>query len=423
MLALAAAAAADPPATYVVKAGDTLIDIDRRYLVPAPWQSAAWRAVQKLNRVRDPYHMRVGLTLKVPRELLRFEPIGARIVAFRGPVMINGAPAVVNASIHEGMAITTGINGSITVECTDGSRFSLPSQSAVNVGRLRRVLINGDLDRRFMLQQGRSEWHAPHAPTPNSKFMVTTPVSVSAVRGTGFRVAYVGEGNNRAASTGVVDGVVGVSDSAQSRTESVMKGSGIPVGAAGVGSLVPLLAAPALDHPGAVQSKPELAFRTASAVSGASGYVFELGTDAGLIDRFAETRTVDSEAQFKGLPDGRYYVRMTAADQNGIDGLARTYSFERLSFSGEASQVDLGAYRFRWTGGGGEHSSYRFSLATDQAMTNPMIDRDGLALSQITITDLKPGTYWWRVTVTRFEDGRAVTAVNDPQSLTIAPRG
>ena len=49
-----------------------------------------------------------------------------------------------------------------------------------------------------------------------------------------------------------------------------------------------------------------------------------------------------------------------------------------------------------------------------------MIDRAGLADTNLTVSDLKPGTYWWRVTLTKFSGGRAIVATGDLQSFTIA---
>lgn len=408
--ALPVAPPPQPPVLYRVKRGDTLIALSARWFVRAD----SWTTVQRLNRIADPVRLPVGKSLSIPRDLLKSEPVGAKVVAFRGAVALGGKPPVIGAPVREGMAIATGDGGSITVECADGSRFSLPSQTQVGVARLRRVLLTGDLDRVFATSQGRGEWQVSPAPTPGSRFMVTTPVSVSAVRGTGFRVGYDG-----AAAVGVVEGNVGVSGSDAAEATSLPKGKGVAVTTTGVGKTVDLLRAPEIQRAGATQSGPQLRFRL-EPVPGAQTYVVEIGSDAGLIDRVAEIRGSDDEAAFDSLPDGSYFVRAAATDPNGIDGFAKTWAFERLALGAKPPEAFGRGMRFRWSGGEDGAREYRFSLYGDAAATTALIDRAGLTETDFTVTALKPGTYWWRVVLTKFRDGKAVVATGDLQSFTIA---
>ncbi|UVO54608.1 FecR domain-containing protein [Sphingomonas sp. SUN039] len=414
LLALAGAVPIAPPvqapAQYTVKAGDNLITLAGRWFV----RSDSWPTVQRLNRITDPYRMPIGKVLTIPRELLKSEPVGAKVVAFRGAVTLAGKAPTLNAPVREGMAIATGDGGSITVECADGSRFSLPSQTQVGIARLRRILLTGDLDRVFATSQGRGEWRVSPAPTPNSRFMVTTPVSVSAVRGTGFRVGY-----DSSAVVGVVEGTVGVSSEDVSRATPLPKGKGVAVTTAGVGAPVDLLPAPEIVRPGAVQAAAQVRFRV-DPVPGARSYVFEIGSDAGMIELLAELRGSGGEVAFDGLPDGSYFVRAAATDPSGIDGFAKTWAFERLALGAKPPEAIGRGMRFRWSGGGDGARTYRFSLYADEAATRALIDNDGLTDTAFTVTDLKPGSYWWRVVLTKFRDGKAIVAIGELQSFTIA---
>lgn len=416
LIALAGATPLAPPAqspvVYTVKAGDTLIGLARKWFVRAD----SWPAVQRLNRVPDPNRMPAGRTLSIPRELLKSEPVGAKVIAFRGAATLSGQVPVLGAPVREGMAIATGEGASITVECADGSRFSLPSQTRLGISRLRRILLTGDLDRVFATIQGRGEWRVSPAPTPGSRFMVTTPVSVSAVRGTGFRVGY-----EDAAVVGVVDGNVGVSGDDPSRATPIPKGKGVAVTSVGVGIPVDLLPPPELRRPGAIQSAPRVIFKV-DPVPGARSYVFELGGDAGLIDRIAEFRGSGGEVAFDDIPDGSYFVRASATDPNGIDGFAKTWSFERLTLRSEPPEAGERGMRFRWLGGGDGQRDYRFTLYIDEAATKAVIDRSGLKDTSFIVTDLKPRTYWWRVVLTKFKNGKAIVATGELQSFTIAAR-
>ena len=400
-----------PPVRYTVVQNDTLIALARRWFV----RTDGWPDVQKLNRVSNPLHLRVGSTLAIPRELLRSEPVGARVVAFRGAATVAGKPVRIGSTVVEGAEIATGTDASITVECSDGSRFSLPSQTRVGVARLRKIVMTGDVDRVFATVHGRGEWRVTPATTPDSRFIVTTPVSVSAVRGTGFRVGYDGT-----AAVGVIEGKVGVGGSDPATMVAIAKGQGVAINGTGVGAPVKLLTAPLIVKGGATQAKPELAFRI-EPVAGAQSYVFEVGTDAGLIDRVRELRGADVTATLPGLPDGSYFIRATATDPKGIDGFATTVAFERLSFGAAPPEKFGRGMRFRWLSGEpAAPREFRFSLYSDEAGTRALIDRPGLTANGFTVTDLKPGTYWWRVTMTKFGGPNgAVVAAGDLQSFTI----
>jgi hypothetical protein len=416
LIALVGASPALPlpqrPVVYTVKAGDTLIGLARKWFVRVD----SWPLVQRQNHVADPNRMPVGRTLAIPRDLLRSEPVGARVIAFRGAATVAAQVPVLGTPVREGMAIATGADASITIECTDGSRFSLPSQTRIGIARLRRILLTGDLDRVFATIQGRGEWRVSPAPTPDSRFMVTTPVSVSAVRGTGFRVGY-----ENGATVGVVEGNVGVSGTDPLQVTPIPKGKGVAVTDNGVGAPIDLLPPPELRRAGAVQSAPRVVFRI-DPVPGARSYVFEIGSDAGLIDRIAEVRGSGEEGAFDNIPDGSYFIRTSATDPNGIDGFAKTWSFERLTLGSKPPETFGRGMRFRWSGGEGGPHDYRFTLYADEAATRPVIDRSGIAEPAFVVTDLKPGTYWWRVTLTKFKDGQPIVATGDLQSLIIAAR-
>ena len=65
---------------YVVRRGDTLIDLATAYMN----RPLDYRRVQRENRVANPRRLPIGRTLALPVDLLRAEPDEARIAGFRG---------------------------------------------------------------------------------------------------------------------------------------------------------------------------------------------------------------------------------------------------------------------------------------------------------------------------------------------------
>ena len=162
MLALmGASASAQRPAqpdhiTYTVKAGDTLIGLAQRGFR----RQADYVVAQRLNSVRNPRVLRIGSTLRLPRRILRVEPIGARVIAFRGAAQVSGAAAQVDMEVREGAVLSTGANAFLAIELADGSVLTLPSRSRMNVAGLHRIVLTGDEVKRFVLANGRTETSA-----------------------------------------------------------------------------------------------------------------------------------------------------------------------------------------------------------------------------------------------------------------------
>lgn len=391
--------------TYAIRKGDTLMSLARAYLVAEP----QWRIVMADNRIADPLRLQPGRTLRIRRALLRYRPISLRIAAASGPVTVQapGMPAAVPLAagaatviLGEGARFATGANGFVTIAGTDGSRISLPSHSMVLVARARRYLINdaGDID--IEVGRGRADIRAAKQ-APQGEFRLRTPVAVSAVRGTEFRV---GHNDMRALSTTeVLEGRVAVASGGSATT--LPPGRGL---AATTQSMVEeaLLPAPALDRPGRVQTEAQLTFRISLPAGGQTARL-QIARDAGFVDTVAEVEQAGGDVTLPGVANGNWFVRASARAASGIEGVAETWTFRRqrvglTAASGPAGIPD--GFRFDWQAEGEGRSVYRFQLFTEASRDGPLIDEPGLSQTGMTITHLDPGTYRWRVGVTQTDD-------------------
>lgn len=413
------AAPSDAVIAYEVQPGDTLWTLAQRYFT-APGDHAA---VARLNRVRDPRRLRPGQALRIPVRLLRTAPAEARLANFRGAVTVGAGgasqPARAGQVIGEGAVIATGANAFARLALSDGGHVSLPSQSRVRVARLRTVLLTGATDHDFVLEAGRVESEAAPVRTPGG-FVIRTPISVSAVRGTTFRNAFDADGGRGA--TEVLSGAVEV-ESGEARL-TAGPAQAVVAGADGL-ALAPMLAAPELLRPDAVQTGAQVRFAVAPA-PGAARYRARLATDAGMVDAFAETESApgDAELAFDGLADGAYFVRLSAVSADGVEGLASVYSVLRarngvggLAASASGQGADR-AYLFRWRPEGDGPAEYRFQIRpAEDAAAPPLVDRAGLSEASVSLTGLPPGVYEWRVRITRRLAGRVIETWSEPQQL------
>jgi hypothetical protein len=420
------APAPEPHVVYAVKPGDTLIGLGRAYLN----RTSDYRAVQKTNRVRQPRRMQAGSRLNIDPNLLKSTPIAATLSASSGAVFIetNGqqVPARIGAALSEGQSVITGPNAFATFEMEDGSRITLPSNTHVRIAKLRQVLINNAPQRIFQLEQGRSAISATPTQNPAAKFEVHTPVSVSAVRGTEFRVSF----SQGQAHTEVLAGAVAVDAGVVvARAPPVPAGFGVSAAQGAVTAPVKLSPAPKLDTRGQNQSDKTVHFAVEPTAS-ASAYRLQLSRDAGFIGVFAEATTTAPAADFGELANGTYFVRLTVLDANGLEGFPADYSFDRdLDTLETAAPVDSreGEHRkflFRWSSAGDGVRNYRFQLFPGPAdkigeSKAPVVDQPGLTEPQLTLTDLPAGAYAWRVTAVRFKNGTVTEKVGPLQTLQI----
>jgi hypothetical protein len=420
LVAVPAGAATPVPTTdliYTVKRGDTLIGIAERGL--KRWGDYA--VVQRLNRVANPRKIPVGTKLRVPRTLLRLEAVDARVTAFRGAAEVDGGGARIGMAVPEGSKLSTGTNGFLAIELADGSSLTLPSRARIEVAALHRVVLTGDVVKRFVLVNGRTEAKVIPA-QPGNSFEIETPVSVAAVRGTRFRVSVNEE--QTGSGTGVLEGLVGVAN--DGALVELPAGQGVGASKEGLRAPVALLPRPSLLNAERVQDDDLVTFAV-EPVAGAEWYRAQLATDAGFIDVFAESESLTPQLSAEGVPNGSLFARFTAISPDGLEGIPSNHTFERRlnTIRGEAGEADTcparRCLRFRWAAGGEGERRFRFQIA-QTADGTPLIDRTELTVDEIIITDLPAGTYFWRVeSALLLDGGRRQSRWMDHQELQVAP--
>lgn len=414
-------AQSDEMITYRVEKGDNLYTLAGRYFT----RTRDYRTVQRINRIADPYRIPTGTVIRIPRSVLRTEPVRAVVHSFRGAVMIGPEggkrQATVGLPVYEKDLIETGQRAFVTLRLPDETTVALPSQSRVRVERMRRTLLADNVERSFAIENGRARANVAPMDNPRSDFRITTPVASSAVRGTEYRVSY--DRDRGRATSEVLEGRVEFG-TADAQPQMLAAGYG---GASHLTAPKPLLPAPDLIRPGRVQDEEQLHF-TVRPQSGTTGYHGQIARDAGFLEVIDEVHGEVADLVLPGHANGTYFVRVAAIDAEGLVGQPATYGFERrlnrLTTSLEQSRA--GRYRqylFRWHTPDQPDGQYRFQMSTNADGSAPIVDEPGLADSSFLLTDIPSGTYYWRVMTLGFEDGRVYEKWSPLQQLRIeAPR-
>lgn len=419
-------------AAYVTLAGDTLYDVAQRYLADAH----AWRVLAHLNHVSAPRRLPPGMTLRLPLALLRRDAMPVSVVALSGLVTTRsrgGAPDVPllpKRTLGENDTVRTGSDGFATLELADGSFVSLTPNSCIVLAILRKMALTGIEDRVIELEKGEVTNEVTHAKQPGDRFEVRTPAIVAGVRGTHFRVNVLPS----MTAVEVLDGKVAVGAAAstipgktqwQASTSQFVdagEGSATPNDGA-VGAARALLPAPRLRHPSKVQDGRAVAFEIEPATA-AAGYRVQIARDADLLDLIREARVQSPSAVFSDLPDGTYFVRVSAIDAAGLEGLPRVYAFERRANEVTASAAprpDSHDYRFIWRASRGEADArFRFVLSRYRDLHDAMVDAVDLTGTSLVVSDLPAGDYYWRVVAEQYDHGRFYETPGAVHAFTLA---
>lgn len=418
----------EAPLQYLVKRGDTLIDLARSYLR----QSSDYRRLQRDNAITNPRRIPIGRTIDIDPALLRTRNDPARLESFRGDVRIlrasQSVPPAQGTPLLEGDVVATGAGAFARLSFSDGSHTVIPSNSRLRLDRLRRFVINDAADHRLVVDQGRADSRVTARQRPGT-FRVTTPTAISAVRGTEFRVAY--DAASGTSSTGVLGGSVAVASTGNDSGYLFEPGLGA-ITHQGQDSVtaVTLLSAPVMSDASALQTGKTLRF-DATAPAGTAIIRGWIGAEAGMLDPVSEIEAPsDQPLNLTELAEGQWFLRLSAVSPEGVEGRARTFSFIRAlnTVEGLEQSVDIlgqvRTYRFAWRAEGEGDAAFRFQLSRSDDEGNPqgqpLFDSPSLTDSRFTLTDLPAGTYSWRVEGTRYRFGHRLTVWSQPEILTIS---
>jgi hypothetical protein len=398
---------------YRMRTGDTLIALAKRYMITP----GAYRIVQRKNGILNALHIPVGRNITIPRSVLKYKPASAKLIAVRGQVILgSGSQAAVGQVLNEGAALATAQSSFVTMQLDNGSRVSLPSNSNFRIVRLRTYMLGGSLDYDFDIAKGGARSTVTPLKSGDDRYRMRTPKAVSAVRGTDFQTRYDPATDNDFAE--VVQGGLAVGIS-HAPALALSAGNGIALPKDGRVIKEALLQPPNLIKPGKLQADPELLFKPV-ATPDASGFRYTWAADAGFVDQIADISTGTQAVQMPGITDGNYFIRARAISQNGIEGNPVTYAFKRRLNSVKASAGKTGdGFVFKWNGEGAGISRYHFQLFSGPTTGLAMIDETALSTKQISLSDLPPGEYAWRVGSVQYADGEVATNWTDFEKLSV----
>lgn len=350
---------------YSVRPGDNIWDLCLKYTSKAN----CWLELGDYNELESSRWLPPGLILRFPISWLKSIPTPVTVSYFSGDVRYQTSPEQSDTLVQEGAKLpigsklTTGPESIAGLTFGDGSVMQVEPNSTVVLDALSVPGDSGFVDSRIRLQSGAVKTRVPER-QPKSRFQITTPAAIAAVRGTEFRVAAYADEGEKAAMTGeVFEGEVGVAGTAPSSADkdaakAVKAGFGIKAkqGEA-LADPKPLPATPQWGEVAALQKPPIIAVWTS--VEDAVAYRLEISRsdqegNAGPLLLVTTTDKLQYSDSDQSFVNGCYGLAVRAIDAEGLMGLANQTQVctrdklatpmiktRALSFSKKDTEVEL----------------------------------------------------------------------------------
>lgn len=405
----------EPYVSYTIKQGDTLQKVSSTLLA----DPKRWAELAKLNGIKNPNRLSLGLVLDVPRSFTNFtnQPKVATTGVLQsaiGNVTINGVPAQAGATVPEGAAVQTAAGSSAVVKLSDGSSVQLMPRSLAQVVTQHGYVMKDPASSKsttwfsgaIRLVAGVLDIAANKMAQRKEPMNVVTPTSVIGVRGTQFRVAFEDPASGTA-RTEVLEGKVRADNPAQAAGADVAGGFGVAVKPRErdikVVQLLPALPESALPASVERARDVEQANWTVAALNGAVAYRAELAQDDAFTRIVFDTKSSNPAINLAAAPNGTYFARVRGVDGSGIEGYNATRRIDianapvaliwirEINIAATAEITPDGVLLRVNTSASDTPGTVQIQIASDAAMTQALQTLPLDARGHVTLKDLKAG--------------------------------
>lgn len=305
---------------YTVQQKDTVWAVCKNYVA----DSLCWKKLVEYNQIKNPKYLPPGSILKIPRAWLKSSVAEAVVISVEGEVTVSSdgqrgsRKLKVNDRLSQKDTVVAN-NGSAMIQFADQSRLLLKPNSAIRMQGLRYFRKGGVAKTEIRLLRGRVKANVKKFQGLKSRFDISTPAAVAAVRGTEYRVSLTDqEGGKAVMLTELLEGQVTV----QSQINNQLLNAGEAVKAIegkGVGKPVKLLPRPRLmfNQEKDIGLPYQLTWHP---LKGAVYYRVVFSRQGAIL---REERTKQTTTLVNVDQTGEYELYLSGVDQYGFEGVPR----------------------------------------------------------------------------------------------------
>jgi hypothetical protein len=311
-LSFAEPASANADYIYQVKPGDNLGKLSREVLdTPARWSEVA-----RYNKLKDANLIMPGQRLNLQWAWLKGAPAEARVESLTGAVTLNGHAAKVGDTVPAGATLATPAGGSVRLTLPDGSTMNVLEKSNLAATQLTKKEPGNFFNAVFRLVTGRIEVFKKKYPLGQAPLHIQSRNATIGVRGTHFRAGQ--EGDNTLAE--IEEGAVNFEGEKSDSPLMLVGGQGSVADGTHPPQVIRLLPPPTFPALDTAFSPTSISF-TIPELSGATGYRGEVASDENFAQLVMPVDVVGNAVNISGLGEGRYWLRLRAVDNHGLQGM------------------------------------------------------------------------------------------------------
>jgi len=400
---------------YTLRPNDNLQKVSQGFLN----RQHTWTDLIRHNQIENVSALAPGSIIRIPMHWLKHQPQPAKAKSLTGSVQIKRASKTQFKVMKQGMQIRVGDeiatrNGNLLIEFADGSTVRLEENSSLVFNKLSHFGKTGMVDTRLRLKRGSLSTEVSPL-VKGSRYEITTPSAVAAVRGTKFRLLTEGQETKLE----VVEGTVNFSNAHGSATVTEGHGARIKQNSTTI-QQNRLPAAP----------KPQFADKVIDDLpstlswekqQNAKAYSLQV-TDKNKQEKLVKkAKSKQPEVQLEHIQNGDYNLSMRAINQQGYEGIDAVSSISvkiasetpELLAPLDRSILDTNEPKFIWkfkkSGVLG-----KLEIAQDAEFENQVIKHDFDSENEVKLSKaLLPGKYFWRVASLADDSQRSTSLVRE----------
>jgi hypothetical protein len=175
---------------YTVKKNDTVWGICKTYVT----DPLCWQKLVEYNQLKNPKYLPPKSIIKIPKSWLIDHPTTALVIAVEGSVLVTHQDSQLEEPLKVGdllshQDIVRSMQGTAMIKFADDSRLLLKANSTIRMASLQFYDPSQLVNTRVELLKGRVKAQVEKLSNKNSRYEISTPAAVAAVRGTEFRVS------------------------------------------------------------------------------------------------------------------------------------------------------------------------------------------------------------------------------------------
>lgn len=315
-----------PLIVYKIQNGDTLNKLSRKYFR----QPSDLETIKQINHLGNIDLLKSGAWLKIPRDTVKQSPSQATINSLSCARTIRAGtplrPMAVGSVLTEGAIIDIPSECHASMLLDDGSAIRLPSSAAIKITILRRNALEKTPEVQLDLVRGKVDLEVFKGRAKTTPFEVRTPLSVTGVRGTEFRVGYTPQGET--GQVEVLGGIVSAMGLNDTEAKAISKGQGMPFDSSGKSlPIEKLLPPPSFEAADLNSDAPSTYNIKLKATPEADHYIVTSAKTANLLSSHTSESISAPVVQTPKLSQQTVFFKFASVSKAGLMGATSQYGF------------------------------------------------------------------------------------------------